>query len=52
MGRTGGMEELSFDEGLLTNDEIGDQHIFIVCWALVTALSFGNGNFEFLVKFV
>ena len=46
------MEELSFDEGLLTNNEIGGRHIFRVCWALVMVLSFGNGSFEFLVKFV
>ena len=45
-------EELSFDKGLLTNDEIGGWHMFRVCWALVMALSFGNGSFEFLVKFV
>ena len=52
MGRMGDMEELSFNEVLLTNDEIGGQHTFRVCQALVTALSFGNGSFEFLVKFV
>ena len=52
MGRMGGTEELSFDKGLLTDDKIGSWHTFRVCQALVMALSFGNGSFKFLVKFI
>ena len=52
MGWTGGAEELGFDEGLLSDDEVWGRDAFSIGRALVTELSLGDGSLEFLMKFV
>ena len=52
MGWSGGAEELGFDEGLLSNDEVQSWDASGISRALVTELSLGDSSLEFLVKFV
>ena len=51
-GWLGCAEELCFDECLLSNSKVWSQHPTGVCMTLIMGLSFGNGNFEFLVEFI
>ena len=52
MGWTGGLEELGFDEGLLSDNEVGCRDVTGIGRTLVTELGFRDGSLEFLVKFV
>ena len=52
MGWTGGTEELGFDEGLLSDNEVRSRDASSIGRALVTELGLGDGSLEFLVKFV
>ena len=45
----GGMEELGFNEGLLSDNEVGGRHALGISWTLITELSFRDGSLEFLV---
>ena len=46
------MEELGFDESLLSDNEVRSHRASSIGRALISELSFGNGGLEFLVKFV
>ena len=52
VGGSSGTEELCFDKGLLSDDEVRCGHTFGVCGTLISALCFGNCGLEFLVEFV
>ena len=52
MRRSGSMEELGFDESLLSDNEVQSHGPPSVGGALISELSFGNGGLEFLMKFV
>ena len=49
MGWSGGVEELSFDESLLSYGEVQSQGSFCTSGALILELGFGNCGFKFLV---
>ena len=52
MGWAGGAEELGFDEGLLSNNEVWSRDASSIGQTLITELSLGDGSLEFLMKFV
>ena len=52
MGWSGGLEELCFDESLLSDNEIQGWSSFCIGGTLISELSFGNGGFKFLMEFV
>ena len=52
MRRSGSMEELGFDESLLSDNEVRSHGASSISGALILELSFGNGGSEFLMKFV
>ena len=52
MGRTGGVEELGFNESLLSNSKLRGRHTLSVSGTLIMELGFRNCGFKLLMKFV
>ena len=52
MRRSGGMEELGFNESLLSDNEVRSHGVSSIGGALISELGFSNGGSEFLMKFV
>ena len=49
VGWSGGVEEISFDESLLSYGEVRSWGSFYIGRALISELGFGNCGFKFLV---